>query len=240
MIINGYACTYRNYGGFTIVYCNANHNHFVLQNAFQYFFQRVYDEGQNPHEVIKNVAKHFGIEEQRVENDYQQFVDELIQNCTPKTADSLQEKEDDGRERLNDKYIYDIMTKSMTPYSATIELTDVCNLRCIHCYRGRPQQSYWNVVTMQQLLRQLQEMGTMHITITGGEPFTHPDFVKILESIGEMGFVLSLQTNATMDVGCLAEYAQSYPIKAVSIPCTRPQVIRTTESRRSRAVWSRR
>ena len=217
MMINGYACTYRNYGNLTIVYCNANHNHFILQNAFQYFFQRVYGEGQDPHDVIKNVAKQFGVEEQKVASDYDQFVKELIKNCTPKTSDSRQAKKEDVRERFDDRYIYDEMTKSRIPYSATIELTDACNLRCIHCYRGRPKQSYWNVATMRQLLRELRAMGTMHITITGGEPFTHPDCVKILEMVGEMGFVLSVQTNATMDVGYLATYAKNYPIKAVSI-----------------------
>lgn len=217
MLINGYACTYRNYGNFTIVYCNANHNHFILQNAFQYFFQCVYGEGQESHDVIKNVANQFNIDEQTIQNDYDQFVKELIQNCTPNPANPLQGKKEAVQERPNDKFIYDIMTKSMIPYSATIELTDACNLRCVHCYRGKPEKSYWNIATMQQLLQQLQEMGTMHITITGGEPFMHPDCAKILELIGEMGFVLSVQTNATMDIGYLAEYAEKYPIKEISI-----------------------
>lgn len=216
MVINGYACTCRNYGNFTIVYSNANHNHFILQNIFQYFFQCVYVELQDSCQVIKNVASQFGIEEQRVKSDYSQFVEELIRNCTPMTAsDGVIGKEKD--DKLDDKYIYDIMAKSKIPYSATIELTDACNLRCVHCYRGRPQQSYWNLSTAKQLLQQLRAMGTMHVTITGGEPFTHPDCLKILDMIGEMGFVLSIQTNATMDVEYLTEYVKLYPIKAVSI-----------------------
>ena len=209
MVINGYACTCRNYGNFTIVYSNANHNHFILQNIFQYFFQCVYVELQDSCQVIKNVASQFGIEEQRVKSDYSQFVEELIRNCTPMTAsDGVIGKEKD--DKLDDKYIYDIMAKSKIPYSATIELTDACNLRCVHCYRGRPQQSYWNLSTAKQLLQQLRAMGTMHVTITGGEPFTHPDCLKILDMIGEMGFVLSIQTNATMDVEYLTEYVKKW------------------------------
>ena len=217
MIINGYACTYRSYGNFMIVYCNANHNHFILQNVFQYFFQCVYIEKQDFRQVIKHVATRFNVEEKKVESDYNQFVHELMKNCTPKSVISKLEDGKSSKENLDDKYIYDIMTRSRIPYSATIELTDFCNLRCVHCYRGKPQQSYWNLSTVKSLLQQLKIMGTMHITITGGEPFTHPDCLKILSLIGEMGFVLSIQTNATMDITYLAEYVKLYPVKAVSI-----------------------
>ena len=217
MRINDYACTYRNYGSFILVYCNANHNHFILQNVFQHFFQCVYIEHQNPAVVIENTAKKFNVDQQRVESDFQKFTEELLSNCAPVQLIKGQEEKANQEDRIDDKYIFDIMANSVIPFSATIELTDTCNLRCVHCYRGKPVHSYWNLSTIESLLQQLQAMGTMHITITGGEPFMHPDCIKILELIGNMGFVLSVQTNATIGAEYLAEYAKLYPIKSVSV-----------------------
>ena len=64
------------------------------------------------------------------------------------------------------------------PLAASLELTYACNWRCVFCYnprhhdlRGLSARSGWRV------LDDLRELGTLYVTLTGGEPLTHPEFL---------------------------------------------------------------
>jgi sulfatase maturation enzyme AslB (radical SAM superfamily) len=61
------------------------------------------------------------------------------------------------------------------PLSALLELTYACNWRCVFCYnprhhdRRRLDGDEWRAV-----IDDLRELGTLNVTLTGGEPLTHP------------------------------------------------------------------
>jgi radical SAM protein with 4Fe4S-binding SPASM domain len=90
------------------------------------------------------------------------------------------------------------------PLSATFELTPLCNLRCPMCYvrldskcmaaQGKPLSAE----TWLELARQSRDMGTLFVTLTGGEPLLHPDFWTIYNGMTEMGLLVTIFTN-----GCL-------------------------------------
>ena len=87
---------------------------------------------------------------------------------------------------------------------AWLELTDKCNLRCIHCYgnfgcdnnksiKYLSKEEWFNVID------QLYELGCRHIQLIGGEPLCSKDFIEILLYIHNKGFKrITVFTNATL------------------------------------------
>jgi len=102
------------------------------------------------------------------------------------------------------------------PLSAlNIELTNYCNLDCVHCYGsfGKPKKSYF--ITHNQvvsLFRELDELNTSEITLTGGECTINPEFEKIALSILDHGYKLWIMTNGleTKKIISFAEKAKQY------------------------------
>lgn len=90
------------------------------------------------------------------------------------------------------------------PYNGMIELTDRCNLNCVHCYINQPAASREALATemstaqVKHVLDQMVEAGTLFLTITGGEPLLRKDFSEIYMYAKRKGFIITLFTNATM------------------------------------------
>lgn len=88
-------------------------------------------------------------------------------------------------------------TKLM-PKVASLELTNRCNIRCLHCY-GNFESC--NNITMpidgvKKVLNDLNEMQAYIIELTGGECLMHPDFRDILSYALSLNFVhISILTN---------------------------------------------
>ena len=91
------------------------------------------------------------------------------------------------------------------PLSGTFELTPMCSMSCKMCYvRMTPEEvaaSGKRLRTVEEwlsLARQVRERGTLLLLLTGGEPFTYPHFRELYEALRAMGFVISINTNATL------------------------------------------
>ncbi|HRS74939.1 MAG TPA: radical SAM protein, partial [Anaerolineaceae bacterium] len=73
------------------------------------------------------------------------------------------------------------MQRERYPLSCTFELTDRCNLRCVHCYINQPagsveaRSSEMDTAQVMQLLDRMAEAGCLFITLTGGEVLLRPD-----------------------------------------------------------------
>lgn len=90
------------------------------------------------------------------------------------------------------------------PLYTTFELTPFCNFSCVMCYvrlDKKLAQQQGEMLTADQWLdiaRQAKEAGTLYLTLTGGEPMTHPDFWKIYEELNKMGFIIYLLSNGSL------------------------------------------
>jgi MoaA/NifB/PqqE/SkfB family radical SAM enzyme len=91
------------------------------------------------------------------------------------------------------------------PLAANLELTYRCNWRCVFCYnprhsdlRGLPT-ARWLAV-----LDELRELGTLYVGLTGGEPLTHPEFLRIARGVRERAFALRILTNGALVTDRLA------------------------------------
>lgn len=84
------------------------------------------------------------------------------------------------------------------PYSAFWEMTHVCNLECVMCYNVPLAQPELSTAEGFDLLEQLAGLGTLFLTLTGGEILSRRDFFPLAERARSLGFALELKTNATL------------------------------------------
>lgn len=79
--------------------------------------------------------------------------------------------------------------------SATIELLDQCNFRCKYCYVRGIIGSIMSLDNAKRVLNELRQEGCIWLTITGGEPLLHPNFLEIYRYAFDLGFGISVLTN---------------------------------------------
>lgn len=109
------------------------------------------------------------------------------------------------------------------PISGTFELTPRCNFNCKMCYvHLQPEEIPQNGVelTAKEWLRIAKEAkaaGTTWVCVTGGEPLLHPEFPEIWQSLTEMGFFLTLQTNASLIRGKMLDLLERCPPRQAKV-----------------------
>lgn len=84
-----------------------------------------------------------------------------------------------------------------------LELTDRCNLNCMHCgskCTGN-NSTYLEYSIIEKTLKRVAEKcnsSEIMICITGGEPFLHPDIYKIIYLSRTLGFSVGITSNGTL------------------------------------------
>lgn len=102
-----------------------------------------------------------------------------------------------------------------------VELTDCCNLQCLHCGSSCLQEG--TMIDTEMLLATLEEVaedldpGKVMICLTGGEPLLHPDFFRIVGKIDELGFPWGITTNGTLIDGPTTARLKEYHMGSVTV-----------------------
>lgn len=92
-------------------------------------------------------------------------------------------------EKLEEKHI---------PFFSSIELTSRCNLRCTFCYLDHSDTDELSTEEIKDYLDQLARLGSLFLSLTGGEPLLRKDFWEIVRHADNLGFALNLKTNGTL------------------------------------------
>lgn len=104
------------------------------------------------------------------------------------------------------------------PLTASIDLTERCNLHCIHCYiRKETIPGELNTRQWCAILDKLAEAGVLFLVLTGGEPLVRRDFAAIYLHAKKCGFIISLYTNGTMVDSTIADLLWKFPPRRVEI-----------------------
>lgn len=109
------------------------------------------------------------------------------------------------------------------PFSASIELTERCNLRCAHCLLGdqsllhRRRSDELGTAEWLGILDQIAALGTLRLLITGGDPLLRPDFAAVYRHARELGLVVTVFTNGTLVTPEIVELFRDLPPYAVEI-----------------------
>lgn len=121
------------------------------------------------------------------------------------------------------KHLIDQATRRRFPITANLELLPVCNLNCKMCYIRTDMKQVQGLGGLKRkeewiaLARQMQKAGVLFLLLTGGEVFLYPEFKDLYIDFYEMGFIITINTNATLIDEDLVLLLKKYPPKCVSI-----------------------
>ena len=118
------------------------------------------------------------------------------------------------------EYLFTKATRKKTPLGGTFELTPVCNMDCRMCYvkmSRQQQEAIRALISAEEWIRlgqEAKEHGLLYLLLTGGEPFSRPDFREILAGLHEMGLVLTINSNGTLiDEKTMEWLVQTPPVR---------------------------
>lgn len=98
------------------------------------------------------------------------------------------------------------------PLAASIELTERCNLSCVHCYINQApndrdvQERELTTAQWLGVIDQIADAGCLFLLISGGEPLLRKDFKEIFLHARRKGMIVSLFSNATLLTPELADF----------------------------------
>lgn len=84
-------------------------------------------------------------------------------------------------------------------YSVTLAVTNRCPFRCWHCYNAGRSQTDLPLEKLAELTATLRELGTVMVTLTGGEPLLRNDLEQIAQLFDERSCLVLGTTGAGLD-----------------------------------------
>lgn len=90
------------------------------------------------------------------------------------------------------------LKKAITPLYVGFKITENCNQRCRHCWAGKNVIAHHSFDDIKVALGKIKLLNPYHVTITGGEPLAHDNWLEILE-FAKVNFpVIELFTNGVL------------------------------------------
>jgi len=90
------------------------------------------------------------------------------------------------------------LLKMRAPRVVQFAITNACNLACTFCSRDEDARSAWTANEAFEILRDLDNAGTLEVAFGGGEPLVFKAFVPLAERLyRETRLAVSLTTNGT-------------------------------------------
>ena len=126
----------------------------------------------------------------------------------------------------NKEYLLNLNKKvalQRIPFSGSIDLTNRCNLRCIHCYLGDkedspgPLRQELPAGKFISIIDEITEAGCLNLLFTGGEPLSRRDFSEIYTHAKKKGLLVTLFTNGTLITENIIELFEELPPHNVEI-----------------------
>ena len=84
---------------------------------------------------------------------------------------------------------------------AWIEITQTCNMKCLHCYEGDIHKSTDTVLDLDEWKKVIDQLASLNINrliVIGGEPGCHKNLIDILKYASRFNFKTVLFTNASL------------------------------------------
>ncbi|MEM4576377.1 MAG: radical SAM protein [Candidatus Nezhaarchaeales archaeon] len=117
------------------------------------------------------------------------------------------------------KYGITVPQKLPAPFLIVWNFTNMCNLKCKHCYQraDRPSPDELTLSEKMGVVNQLDEADVAAIAFSGGEPLIHPDFPVVAHEAASRGMYVSVATNGTMITRELAGKLKELGVKYVEV-----------------------
>ena len=99
-----------------------------------------------------------------------------------------------------------LLEKTVNLNLAWLEITNACNMKCIHCYEGESHKKLNNSLTLNEwldVIDSLARLKVQNIILIGGEPTCSPYVNQLLKYISKFNIKTTLFTNATNIINVL-------------------------------------
>lgn len=167
-------------------------------------------EPKNIDVIIKELLNIFiGVDYEELKNDtiefFMQFVyegflsvGETYEECNERMKNS-DKKMDMPQEVIVDNCSKQIFHENDFLRSLHIEIANICNERCFHCYI--PHELKTKTIDSSLFYRIIEEgraLNIINVTLSGGEPLLHKDFIGFLRKIRELDLSVNVLSNLTL------------------------------------------
>ena len=114
-------------------------------------------------------------------------------------------------------------TEKQIPLGGSFELLPLCNMNCRMCFlrlNREEMKAQGRLRTAEEWLALGEEgkkRGMLYLLLTGGEPFSRPDFREILSGLHRMGFIISINSNGTLIDEEVVEWLKETPPTRINL-----------------------
>ena len=140
-----------------------------------------------------------------------------------KNHNSMNNHSSENKNRENLKSLQRIFISNRVPVSGSINLTNRCNLNCIHCYLGdrnsklrRPDKEL-STSQWLSIIDEITHAGCLNLLLSGGEVMVRDDFEAIYRKAATNGMLVTVFTNGTMFNEKTLSLFEELPPRAIEI-----------------------
>lgn len=136
-------------------------------------------------DVIDIISKRFSIDYDIVKSDVDKFLEKLesAKNMLPS-----EKSMSDAEHRLKVLSV---------PLTVMWDITEKCNLKCLHCYQGEPESRDISTKECIDIIDKLKAKDVLALDFSGGEPLLREDIFEILDYANQKEFYTTLRSNGT-------------------------------------------
>jgi radical SAM protein with 4Fe4S-binding SPASM domain len=116
--------------------------------------------------------------------------------------------------------LLDSADEGFFPLNAQLTLINACHLKCAHCFENQdthPTSEMMSLAQIENVLDGLAALGTLKLTLTGGEIFLRKDILEIVEAAKARRFFVTLFTSGTHIDGDMAKRLGQLKVDEVDI-----------------------
>lgn len=130
--------------------------------------------------IISQVAKEYGVAIKNVSEDIDAFLNQIRIEISPEVYSDVEQGQ------------------LVRPLGVELEITNACNLRCIHCFQKYHPGDEMSLKKIISIIETINNNGVFEIAIIGGEPMCHGNIMEILAACEERDLAYSMVTNGTL------------------------------------------
>ncbi len=140
------------------------------------------------------------------------------------------------------RYGVTVPQKLPAPFLVVWNFTNMCNLRCKHCYQraDRPLPSELSLEEKLKLVEEIDKAGVAAVALSGGEPTIHPHFERVVSALAQRGIYVAVATNGWVfaDIRRL-ERAKKLGVRYVEVSVDSVEPEKHDKFRGVKGAWQR-
>ncbi len=105
------------------------------------------------------------------------------------------------------------------PLYVVWEITNFCNLRCLHCYSAadKPHPDELTTEEAEGVIRQLAEAGVIILGLSGGEPLLRKDWRRLVGLAVDSGLLVAIGSNGTPITDAVAAELKAFGVHSMCV-----------------------